>query len=85
MYLIVIVFRYVATATSVACQVNWASNVVVSAGWPLMHQVMGPYSSVTFGNILLATFLFMFFYLPETSGRSVAEVQNAANEPRRSY
>ena len=50
-----------------------------------MHQAMGPYSSVTFGNILLATFLFMFFYLPETLRRSVVEAQNAANEPRRSY
>ena len=50
-----------------------------------MHQAMGPYSSVTFGNILLGTFIFMFFCLPETSGKSLAEAQNAANEPRRSY
>ena len=50
-----------------------------------MPQAMGPYSSVTFGDILLATFLFMFFCLPKTSGRSVAEAQDAANEPRRSY
>ena len=26
-----------------------------------MHQAMGPYNSVTSDNILLATFLFMFF------------------------
>ena len=50
-----------------------------------MHHAMGHYSFVTFGNILLATLLFMFFYLPKTSGRSVVEVQHAANEPRRSY
>ena len=38
----------------------------------------------TFGTILLVTFLFSLFYLPETLGRSVAEVEHAANEPRRS-
>ena len=50
-----------------------------------MHHAMGSYSLVTFGTILLATFLFTLFCLPETSGRSAAEVQNAANEPRRCY
>ena len=85
MYMIAIVMRYVATAMSLACQVIWTSNFVVSTAWPFMYQTMGPYSSMTFGNILLATFLFMFFYLPETSGRSIAEVQNAVNEPQRSY
>ena len=50
MYLIAIVCRYVATAMSVACQVNWASNFAVSIGWPSMHQAMGPYSSVTLGT-----------------------------------
>ena len=49
-----------------------------------MHEVMGPYSFVTFGTILLVTFLFTLLYLPETLGRSVAEVEHAANEPRRS-
>ena len=79
-----IVLRYVATGMSVACQVNWASNFVVSIGWPLMHEAMGPYSLITFGTILLVTFLFTLFYLPETLGRSVAEVELAANKPRRS-
>lgn len=43
---------------SIACQVNWASNFVVGIGWPYMHQAMGPYSFVTFGTLLFATFLF---------------------------
>ena len=67
---------------SVACQVNWASNFVVGIGWPLVHQAMGPYSFAAFGTTLLATFLFTLLCLPETAGRSVAEVQHAANEPR---
>lgn len=68
---------------SVACQVNWASNFVVGIGWPYMAKFMGPYSFVAFGALLLATFIFTWQYLPETAGRSVAEVQRAANEPRR--
>lgn len=43
---------------SIACQVNWASNFVVGIGWPYMDAIMGPYSFVTFGTLLLATFLF---------------------------
>ena len=49
-----------------------------------MHEATGPYSFVTFGTILLVTFLFTLLYLPETLGRSVAEVEHAASEPRRS-
>lgn len=50
-----------------------------------MQHIMGPYSFVTFGTILLATFLFTLFYLPETVGRTVAEVQHAANEHRATF
>lgn len=70
---------------SIACQVNWASNFVVGIGWPYVHQAMGPYCFVTFGTLLLLTFLFTWQYLPETAGRSVAEVQRAANQPRRRW
>lgn len=70
---------------SIACQVNWASNFVVGIGWPYVHQIMGPYCFVTFGTLLLLTFLFTWQYLPETAGRSHAEVQRAANEPRRRW
>lgn len=70
---------------SVACQVNWASNFVVGIGWPHMQHTMGPYSFVTFGTMLLATFLFTLFYLPETAGRTVTEVQHAANEHRATF
>lgn len=64
---------------------NWASNFVVGIGWPYMNQALGPYSFVTFGTLLLFTFLFTWQYLPETAGRSVAEVQRASNEPRRRW
>lgn len=67
---------------SVACQINWASNFVVGIGWPYMNRAMGPYSFVTFGVLLLATFVFAWGFLPETAGRTVAEVQKAADEGR---
>lgn len=67
---------------SVACQVNWAANFVVGIGWPYLHQALGPCGFVPFGLLLLATFLFTWQYLPETAGRSIAEVQMSANEPK---
>lgn len=68
------------TAMSVACQVNWASNFVVGLGWPYLNKALGPYSFGPFGLLLLGTFLFTWGFLPETAGRSIAEVQRAAQD-----
>lgn len=71
--------KYVATAMSVSCQINWACNFLVGIAFPFINKSLGPWSFVPFSVVLLLTFLFTWFYLPETLGRTVQEIQNLAN------
>jgi SP family facilitated glucose transporter-like MFS transporter 3 len=67
--------KYVATAMSVASQVNWGCNFFVGIGFPFMNQYLGPWSFGPFGLVLVLAFFFTYAYLPETQGRTVEEVQ----------
>lgn len=62
--------KYVATAMSVSSQLNWACNFIVGLVFPYMNVYLGPYSFVPFACVLLATFLFAAYILPETQGRT---------------
>lgn len=73
--------KYVATAMSVACIVNWLCNFLVGLVFPFLNDSLGPWSFAPFCGILLAVFLFTWLYLPETHGSSVEELQEmVANE-----
>lgn len=67
--------KYVATAMSLSCIVNWTCNFLVGILFPFMTAALGNWSFIPFALVLLATFLFTYVYLPETQGRSVAEIQ----------
>jgi MFS transporter, SP family, solute carrier family 2 (facilitated glucose transporter), member 3 len=67
--------KYVATAMSMACIVNWGCNFLVGLLFPFVQQALGPWSFGPFGLVLIATFLFTYLLLPETHGKSVAEIQ----------
>lgn len=67
--------KYVATAMSLSCIVNWICNFFVGLMFPFMNAALGNWSFVPFGLVLLSTFVFAYSYLPETHGRSVAEIQ----------
>lgn len=67
--------KYVATAMSLACIVNWACNFLVGLLFPLMQEALGPLSFAPFALVLVFAFLFSYFYLPETHGKTVEEIQ----------
>jgi MFS family permease len=67
--------KYVATAMSLSCIVNWVCNFLVGLLFPYMQEYFGPWSFGPFAIVLLLTVLFAYIYLPETHGRSVAEIQ----------
>lgn len=67
--------KYVATAMSLACIVNWGCNFLVGLLFPIMQASLGPLSFGPFGMVLVFTFLFSYFYLPETHGKTVDEIQ----------
>jgi len=62
--------KYVATAMSVSSQLNWACNFIVGLVFPYMNSYLGPYTFLPFAVVLLATFLFAAFVLPETQGQT---------------
>ena len=65
---------------SLSCIVNWVCNFLVGLMFPYMQAVLGNYSFVPFGCVLLMTCIFAYSYLPETHGRSVAEIQRLVAE-----
>lgn len=66
--------KYVATAMSLACIVNWLCNFLVGLSFPFFQAFLGPYCFVPFLGVLTVSLLFIYIYLPETHGRSVEEV-----------
>lgn len=70
--------KYVATAMSVSCQVNWGCNFIIGIGFPFINAWLGKASFVPFGVVLTLTLAFTYIYLPETLGRTVQEIQQLA-------
>jgi SP family facilitated glucose transporter-like MFS transporter 3 len=66
--------EYVAIAMSAACVVNWTCNFCVGLLFPVMNQDLGPYSFAPFGIILLILILMTLTVLPESKGRTPAEI-----------
>ncbi len=66
--------KYVATAMSLSCIVNWVCNFLVGLLFPYMQEYLGAWSFAPFAVVLLSTVVFAYAYLPETHGRTVAEI-----------
>ena len=67
--------NYVASAQSLACQVNWMSNFIVGVGFPFMQQALGPMSFLPFGVVLVCCLAFVSARMPETHGATLADVR----------
>ena len=72
--------KYVATAMSIACIVNWGCNFLVGLCFPFIQQALGPYCFAPFGIVIIGAFVFTSLYLPETHGRTVEEIQRLAGQ-----
>eukprot|EP01039_Chlorochromonas_danica_P003125 gene3125-3422_t len=66
--------KYVATAMSLSCLVNWMCNFLVGLSFPFAQLYLQEWCFMPFCLVLMASTLFVYLYLPETQGRSVAEV-----------
>jgi len=63
-----------ATAMGVAAAVNWVFTTVIGLGFPPVSKALGSYSFVPFAVVLALTFLFTLRWVPETRGRTPAQV-----------
>jgi MFS family permease len=61
-------------AVSIATIVNWLSNFVVTFLFPFMLTELKPYPFIIFAAVCGLFWLFMYFFLPETKGRTIDEI-----------
>ena len=66
--------KYVASAMSLCCQVNWICNFVIGMAFPYMNKSLGPYSFGPFGLVLIFLFGYAYTTLPETQGTTPDEL-----------
>ncbi|XP_075695803.1 solute carrier family 2, facilitated glucose transporter member 5-like isoform X1 [Rhinoderma darwinii] len=61
-------------AFMVAGSVHWLCNFIVGLIFEYLRKGLGSYCFVLFAAICLATFLFIFFVVPETKGKTFLEI-----------
>ena len=66
--------KYVATAMSVACIVNWGCNFLVGLLFPFVQAALGPWCFAPFAVVLVGVYAFTSLMLPETHGRTIEEI-----------
>lgn len=71
--------KYVASAMSLTCVVNWSCNFIVGLTFPHMQVALGPYVFAPFAVVLLVVTFFCHFFVIESFGRTVEEVFRIAN------
>mmetsp|Transcript_36100 Transcript_36100/g.71861 ORF Transcript_36100/g.71861 Transcript_36100/m.71861 type:complete len:603 (-) Transcript_36100:15-1823(-) len=74
--------KYVATAMSISCIVNWGCNFLVGLVFPYMHTALKAYTFVPFAVMLGVTFLFTLFYVTESYGKTADELFKLVNNSR---
>lgn len=78
--------KWVATAMSLSCIVNWVCNFLVGLCFPTVQASLGAYTFVPFAVVLVLTYIYVYVNLPETYGRTVEEIQRiASNMSHRSH
>ncbi|XP_077474071.1 solute carrier family 2, facilitated glucose transporter member 1-like [Stigmatopora argus] len=53
---------------------NWSANFLVGMSFPYVEQLCGPYVFIIFTVLLLGFFVFTYFKVPETKGRTFDEI-----------
>ncbi|KAG8569091.1 hypothetical protein GDO81_014259 [Engystomops pustulosus] len=61
-------------AFMVAGSVHWLCNFIVGLIFEFLRKGLGSYCFILFAAICLATFLFIFFVVPETKGKTFLEI-----------
>uniref|UniRef100_A0A8C8SD74 Solute carrier family 2, facilitated glucose transporter member 1 n=1 Tax=Pelusios castaneus TaxID=367368 RepID=A0A8C8SD74_9SAUR len=61
-------------AFAVAGLSNWTSNFIVGMGFQYVEQLCGPYVFIIFTVLLILFFIFTYFKVPETRGRTFDEI-----------
>jgi len=66
--------KYVTMVMSLSSQLNWICNFIVGMVFPIMDAHLAPYTFVPFLIVLVCTFVFTIFIVPETQGTTPEEL-----------
>ena len=58
-------------ACSITALVNWISNMIIGAVYPLVSQAIGGLSFLIFGAIILLSTIYVKLCVPETKGKTI--------------
>eukprot|EP00118_Oscarella_pearsei_P009466 m.54688 g.54688 ORF g.54688 m.54688 type:complete len:502 (+) comp34391_c0_seq1:115-1620(+) len=61
-------------AVSLAGLFNWAGNGIVGYSFPFVFDYLYPYGMALFAGLSGLSWLFVYFYVPETKGQTVKEI-----------
>ena len=62
------------TGMALASMVNWAGNTAIGLFFPMVQAALGDFSFVPFSIVLGAAFAYAIVYIPETRGKTPAEL-----------
>ncbi|XP_034540196.1 solute carrier family 2, facilitated glucose transporter member 1 [Notolabrus celidotus] len=62
------------SAIAVAGFSNWTANFIVGMGFPYIEELCGAYVFIIFTVLLLTFFIFTYFKVPETKGRTFDDI-----------
>eukprot|EP00106_Octopus_bimaculoides_P020078 XP_014787520.1 PREDICTED: solute carrier family 2, facilitated glucose transporter member 1-like [Octopus bimaculoides] len=65
-----------AAAMSMSLVFNWVTNFILLLTFPFLQIAMGPYTFILFIAILIFAVFFIFFFVPETKGKTFEEIQH---------
>ncbi|KAJ3055036.1 hypothetical protein HK097_011672 [Rhizophlyctis rosea] len=61
-------------ATGLATISNWANGAIIAKVAPLINEKAGNFTYLLWGSMALASFVYTFFFIPETMGKSLEEM-----------
>ncbi|XP_075440358.1 LOW QUALITY PROTEIN: solute carrier family 2, facilitated glucose transporter member 4-like [Ascaphus truei] len=64
-------------AMAIAGCTNWTANFFIGMGFQYVADLCGPYVFLLFAGLLLGFFVFTYFKVPETRGRTFDEISHA--------
>ncbi|XP_036369475.1 solute carrier family 2, facilitated glucose transporter member 3-like isoform X1 [Octopus sinensis] len=64
-----------AAAMSMSLVFNWVTNFILLLTFPFLQLSMGPYTFILFIVVLIVAVFFIFFFVPETKGKTFEEIQ----------
>ncbi|MEQ2193929.1 Solute carrier 2, facilitated glucose transporter member 1, partial [Xenoophorus captivus] len=62
------------SAIAVAGFSNWTANFIIALGFQYVEELCGPYVFIIFTVLLLVFFIFTYFKVPETRGRTFDDI-----------